>query len=83
MCLCACVNTYTCGIQKKASDPVGLEVWAAVDHLMWILGTELHLLQEEFVHVTSQPSLQSHYHPHKGLKFNLLNLRFEAHILKA
>lgn len=35
------VNTVTRGDQKRVMEPVELELWATVSHLMWVLDIEL------------------------------------------
>ena len=42
--------------------PLELELQAMVSLLVWVLGTELRLcsLEEQSVHLTTEPSLQSH-----------------------
>ena len=39
-----CVGTHKCSsceCQKEVSDPMKLELQVVVNHLMWMLGTEL------------------------------------------
>lgn len=48
-----------CRVQKRALDPLGLELLAVVGHHMWVLGTELGSLKEQYMLLTADPSLQS------------------------
>lgn len=35
------MNTVACGIQKKTSHPLQLELQEVVNHLMWVVGFEI------------------------------------------
>ena len=61
---------YGHGGQKRASDPLELELWVVVSHLVWVLGVGGEVgeglemsnsgsLQKLFVLLTTEPSLQS------------------------
>ena len=55
-----CVYARTHGGQKRSLDPLELESQMAVSQLIWVLGSELLFLQEQFVLLSTVPCLQPH-----------------------
>ena len=52
--------------QKRASDLLELELQTVVSCLTWVLGLELGLLEEQYMLLTDEPSLQAPYSLLKG-----------------
>lgn len=64
MCVaCVRVSASTQGVQKRASDAQGLELWAVPTHSRWVLRTELRFSRhEQWVLPTADSSLQPTRH---------------------